>query len=338
MRKSTYVKEHLYVLLFGILLSALQVFFMIASGVNVDTIVFFMVSLWLFILAFLVIEYRRKQNFYHNVQQQLERLDQKSLLHEVLEVPSFEEGQIFYQTLEVVNKDYNDRLAQYAKREADYKEYVEMWIHEIKSPLTAAKLMNTNHPSLISKELAIEMDRMDDYIEQALYYAKSSDPQQDYVLKDMNLSDSVNAAVRRLKQRFIAKHIKLTIQDCDCKITMDSKWLEFILHQILDNALKYTNDYGKIEIYAKKHEEHIEVSIRDHGIGIDPKDLPRIYNRGFTGENGRLEKKATGMGLYLCKALCDKLYIQLQVDSQLGKGTSVTLSIPNTRFYKQLVS
>lgn len=337
MSKYTYLKEHFYILVLGALLSAFQGFFLLASKLSVDTVILFLFSIWSFIFGFLFIEYRRKNGYYKQLKEQLDRLDQKSLLIEVIDEPSFQEGEILYQTLEEINKNYNDRIATYEKREKDYKEYIEMWIHEIKSPLTAAKLMNTNHPSEISKALDLEIERMNDYIEQALYYAKSSDPSRDYVLKEIHLSDSINAAVRRLKQRFIYKEIKLAITNSDHMITMDSKWLEFILHQILDNALKYTDVGGTIHIDTVVHDQDLEVRISDTGIGIDPKDVSRVFDRGFTGENGRLEKKATGMGLYLCKALCDKLYMSVRLKSILHKGTSVSITIPNGQFYKNLL-
>ncbi|TDW13166.1 hypothetical protein EDD63_1467 [Breznakia blatticola] len=337
MSKYTYLKEHFYILVLGALLSALQGFFLLASKLSIDTVILFLVSIWSFIFGFLFIEYRQKNGYYKQLKDQLERLDQKSLLIEVIDEPEFQEGRILYQTLEEINKNYNDRIATYEKREKDYKEYIEMWIHEIKSPLTAAKLMNTNHPSGISKALDLEIERMNDYIEQALYYAKSSDPSRDYVLKEIQLSDSINAAVRRLKQRFIYKEIKLSITNSDHMITMDSKWLEFILHQILDNALKYTDVGGSIHIDTVVHDQDLEVRISDTGIGIDPKDVSRVFDRGFTGENGRLEKKATGMGLYLCKALCDKLYMSIRLDSTVHKGTCVSITIPNSRFYKNLL-
>ncbi|MEG1732319.1 MAG: sensor histidine kinase, partial [Longicatena sp.] len=277
----------------------------------------------------LAIEYGRRAAFYHTLEQTLTSLDKKYLLSEVIEEPSFMDGKIFFETLRVVDKSMAEHVNTYRLSQNEYKNYIEMWVHEVKTPLAAAKLIIENNPSTTSTSISEEVEKIEGFVEQALYYARSTNPEKDYLIKMIELKPILSKTIKKHAKEFIYRKIKITLDNLDVQVYSDSKWLEFILEQILNNALKYTpEECGEIHIYTTTKENSISLHIQDNGIGIDISDLPRIFEKGFTGRNGRLNEKATGMGLYICKTLCDKLYLELNATSIVNQGTCITIVFP----------
>lgn len=222
-----------------------------------------------------------------------------------------------------------ENVNKYRQFGEEYKDYIEMWVHEIKTPLAAGKLIISNNPSEVTKSIEEELNKVEDFVEQALFYARSTTVEKDYVIKEMSLKDTVNKVIKKNAKTFIYKRIKIDLQNIDVMVYSDAKWLEFILHQIVGNALKYTpEESGVITLHTSKQSDQILLSIQDNGQGIPLQDLPRVFDKGFTGKNGRSNEMATGMGLYLCKLLCDKLYLDIRMTSMEGKGTCVMISFP----------
>lgn len=328
MKIRVFLWNKLYVFILGILISLIEIFFFTASQSNLDTILFFMILLWVFILLILIIEYQSKVSFYKELDHLFNTLERKSLIHEMMQEPGFMEGKVLYQTLQEINKYVNDTIATYEIKEREYQEYVELWVHEIKTPLAAGKLIVANHKAPEIQSMSMELDRIDNFVEQALFYARSRSVEKDYVIKEIGLQEVVNTVIKKYQQTFLYKKIKIHMQDSAVKVYSDKKWLIFIIHQIMDNALKYTPLGGCLSIYVKEEKENTVLYLQDSGVGITAKDINRVFERGFTGENGRLYKQSTGMGLYLCKCLCDKLYIGLEVTSKEGEGVCVKLIFP----------
>lgn len=283
----------------------------------------------LFIGTTLLVEYLRRRSFYQNLQRMLHDLNQKYLLAEILEEPDFLDGQILYETLHDVNKNMLEHVNIYRQREEEYRNYIEMWVHEIKTPLAAGKLIISNNENDVTKSIEEELDKVESFVEQALFYARSTTLEKDYIIKELVLSSVINKVLKKHSKSFIYRKIQLETSGLEEVVYSDSKWLEFIVDQIISNALKYTAEKtGKIRIYTKKQEQHVSLYIEDNGIGIALEDLNRVFEKGFTGKNGRKNEKATGMGLYLCKLLCDKLYLDLHISSNEGMGTTLWINFP----------
>ncbi|MCI8466107.1 MAG: HAMP domain-containing histidine kinase [Lachnospiraceae bacterium] len=207
-------------------------------------------------------------------------------------------------------------------------DYYTMWVHQVKTPIAAMRLLldeNESHDRAILAELF----RVEQYVGMVLSYLRVSGDGTDFVIRRQRLLPIIRQVVRKFAPLFIRKKLSLELKEMDCQVLTDEKWLSFVLEQILSNALKYTEE-GGIRIYMASD---VTLVVEDTGIGIDPSDLPRIWERGFTGENGRTEKSATGLGLYLCQEICRKLSHEIQIESGLGAGTRVSIRMEETRIH-----
>lgn len=293
------------------------------------------IILSVFYLLGIGIEYLTKKRYYKKILNILEELDEKYLLTELMDMPSFMEGKILKQLMEVINKSMLENVNQYKYLTEDYKEYIELWIHEIKLPLAASKLIVENNKNVATKSIEEELDKIENYIEQALFYARSNTVEKDYYIKKNVLKDIVNEAVKKNKSLLIQEKISMKIHDLEVLVYTDSKWIVFILNQLLQNSVKYKKTEGcsEIEIFAKKGKENVILVMKDNGIGIKKGEITRVFEKGFTGTNGRLlNKKSTGIGLYLCKKLCDKLGMAVELDSVQGVGTEIRLIFPQSSY------
>ncbi len=204
-------------------------------------------------------------------------------------------------------------------------DYYAMWVHQIKVPIAAMHLLLDEQDR--NSPLRLELFKIEQYVEMVLSYARLESDHTDYLIKEYDLDAIVKQAVRKYAPLFIAKKISLNIEPFDLKVITDEKWLQFVIEQLLSNALKYTKK-GSISIYV---ENGMSFVIEDTGIGIAPEDIARIGEKGFTGYNGRLDKKSTGLGLYLCKEILKRLSHKLLISSQVGVGTKVVLVMEQQR-------
>jgi len=276
----------------------------------------------------LLIEYFFKAGYYNNLYDMLDDLDKKTLLSEIAPKPNFYEGLILYDVLKSTNKAMNDEIAKYSLSSAEYREYIELWVHEIKTPIAGAKLIceNTGNNAMLDS-----LQKIDRFVEQALFYSRSSAVEKDFIIKQAELKELINRALRKNAKSFIDNKISIETGNLDFTVPTDVKWTDFILEQILYNAVKYEGK--RIKIYAGQNENSISLFISDDGIGIPKQDINRVFDKGFTGENGRKHAKSTGIGLYLCKKLCLKLGLNISASSEQGKGTSVEIIFPKSSMY-----
>lgn len=324
-----YLKEKLYFLILAFVTSIIMILFLRAVDCNGQVIIVISFLFWGMVLAVLVIEYIRRATYYKNLSETLAALDQKYLLAEIIDEAQFLDGQFLYETMREVNKSMLEHVNTYRQFQEEYKDYIEMWVHEIKTPLAAGKLIISNNPDATTKSIEEELNKVEDFVEQALFYARSTTVEKDYVIKEINLKDTINKVIKKNAKTFIYKKIKIELEHIDEMVYSDAKWLEFILHQIIGNALKYTpENIGIINISTSKQNDKLILSIEDNGIGIPLEDVKRVFDKGFTGKNGRTNEMATGMGLYLCKLLCDKLYLDIRISSRLNKGSVVMITFP----------
>ena len=210
-----------------------------------------------------------------------------------------------------------------ADRFTTQTDYFSAWAHQIKTPIAAMGLKLQNEDSPLARGLRGDLNRIAQYVEMAMTYLRLDAETGDYVLKTQDLDPIIRGSVRRFAGEFIDRKLRLRLQETGQMVLTDEKWLSFVLEQLLSNALKYTPG-GEISIFWQEPDTLV---IRDTGIGIAPEDLPRIFEKGFTGYNGRSDKKASGIGLYLCKRVCDRLGHGISIASAPGEGTTVFLKL-----------
>lgn len=286
-------------------------------------IVFYVLFLCLFITFIYVIfdflSYYKKHQQLEIVKKQLEiHLAELPLSTHLIE-------QDYQQALLLLQQERLKIKTQFDNKQTEMMDYYTMWVHQIKTPIAAMKLLIQTEPSSVSKELLEQLFKTEQYVEMVLGYLKIESLSSDLMLQHVQLSHVVKQVIRKYASQFIRKNIKLEFLEMDAIVITDEKWLMFVLEQLLSNALKYTNS-GTISIYMAPTNQKMLV-IEDTGIGIAEEDLPRIFERGYTGYNGRMDKKATGIGLYLCHKILNKLGHSIQVSSEVGVGTKVFIDL-----------
>lgn len=332
MKLRSFLNERLGFLIGNVLL----VLFMIIlySSLKVDTyaIIFIAILFIMLNLSLLFYEYRSKSAFINELNESLDGLEAKYLLSELMNKPSKDENYAIYNILKECNKSMNDNIAKIELENKDYKEFIELWVHEVKTPIASSKLIIENYRNPILTSIEEDINKIEEYIEQALFYARSSAVEKDFIIKTLNLEDLVNTSIKRSSIQLIEKYIKVKKDNLNYLIYTDNKWADFILHQIISNSIKYFDKAHK-SLYFTGEEvaEDIVLHISDNGIGMDEKALLKAFDKGYTGENGRMFKESTGIGLYLCKKLCNKLGLGITLYSTLGEGTTVSILFPKNK-------
>lgn len=280
--------------------------------------------------------YGRKKVFYDNFTKQLKELDKKYIITELIEKPNFLEGKILYDSLYEIDKAMNEEIKKYKLSLEELKEYIEMWVHEVKIPVSSILLMAYKKDNIA--KVVEPTKRIENFVEQVLYYSRSENAEKDYIIKESNLKEIINKVIKNNKEVFILKKVELKIENIDnIKVLTDSKWLEFIINQIINNSLKYLDKQKTVIIIsAKENEKSIELNIYDNGIGIPKGDIRKVFNKSFTGENGRKVQTSTGMGLYICKQLCEKLGHKIEIDSKENEYTNMKITFYKDEFYNIL--
>lgn len=275
----------------------------------------------------LILDFLERKEFYNRLLEAASDPEGILYLSEFMKEPHFREGQVLYQILKQDEKYMNDRIADQQKELQEYKEYVETWVHEVKTPIAVSRLIMENNRDPVTRSLEEEMDKLERFVEQMLYYSKSNSLQDDYRIRPVVLKELIMEVVKEHAKAMIAEKVTPKFEDLDFVVLTDSKWMRFILGQIISNGVKYHARKRKPELIfsAVKNGTIITLSITDNGIGIPDEDVKRVFRKGFTGENGRAYAKSTGMGLYLCDMLCRKLGSRLDLSSQKGEGTVVSI-------------
>lgn len=299
--------------------------------VNLYGILFVCVGITLLQGGALFGEYLGKRNYYRRLQEVVENLDQKRLVGELIDEPEFEEGKLWWEVMKRMSKSMNDEVAYYRRLQEEYKDYIETWIHEIKTPLACMALMCENNKNDFTKKMLMENNKVEHYVEQALFYARSTSLEKDYVIKTVSLESMVRSAIKKEARQIIETRATVQLEGLDYQVFADEKWVAFILSQILTNSLKYRKGQLSLECKAYENETQVILTISDNGIGIPAKDLGRVWDKGFTGENGRNYAKSTGIGLYLCKKLCKKMNLGIKIESSQEEGTCVQLIFPKDK-------
>ena len=238
---------------------------------------------------------------------------------ESLPTPQNESERLYTQMLQKTYAEYERAALEHRRREADMRNYYTMWVHQIKTPISALRLLIQSGAR--SAELQNEIFRIEQYVEMALNYQRLFCGSSDLVITRRSLDSAVRTSIRKYSKQFIMKRLKLEYEPGDITVLTDEKWLCFVIEQVLSNSLKYTSA-GEIKICTVGR----TLMISDTGIGIAAEDLPRIFDCGYTGYNGREEKRSSGIGLYLCSEVCRRLGHGISITSEVGKGTCVSIT------------
>lgn len=338
MNGKQYLKNQLPTLVLNVLgMTALAVFLLL-SGSNKDSVAIIL-FVWLLVLAgSMVIGYVGRKKQMEKLLLLTEQLEEPYLIAELMKFPERADDQVFYQILKLAEKSMLERIGTIQRERLEYKEYIEQWIHEVKTPITAMKLLCENNRSPLTRELLAELEKTNRFTDQALYYARSEHTEKDYLVREIRLFDAVHQAISDNKYLLQQNSVQIEVQETDETVYSDEKWICFILNQLIVNAVKYRNEQLRLKFYSEHTGDQIILCVQDNGIGISNSDLPRIFEKGFTGENGRTTaQNATGIGLYLCKKLCDKLGIGISAISG-DEGTTLRLSFYINNFVHQVQS
>ena len=324
MNGKLYWKNRLPFLLTNLVCMIALTVFLFVCGNSLSAVLLILIA-WIVIVSVgLGFTYWKRKRQMQRLLDMTEQLSERYLISEVMELPEQAEDQVYYRILKMAGKSMLEQISEVKRERLEYKEYIEQWIHEIKTPITAMKLLCENHRTDWTKELLVELEKTNRFTEQALYFARSEYTEKDYSVREIALAQIVHQAIADNKYLLLQSGMRLEVEEIQDTVYSDEKWVRFILNQLIANAVKYRTGQPVLRFSACRQQNQVVLMVEDNGIGISPSDLPRIFEKGFTGQNGRIVQQSTGIGLYLCKRLCEKLGIGISANSE-GKGTTISL-------------
>ena len=326
-----YIKEHgIHVVACLFLIVTTDIFLMTIGGSASLMIYVACAGMFSFLIC-MYADYRKLKDLFDELQNKTDALDKKYLVSEVMEKADSQEGEMLLSVLKKAEVSMSDNVADYRRGSEEYRDYIETWVHEVKIPISASRMIIENHGDETVAESGItdELERIEGYVEQALFYARSSCVEKDFFIKEVNLEEIIKGIISKRRKTLIPMHASIDIGDMhrDKKILSDGKWLTFIIGQIIDNSIKYASPARdlKLSFYLTDEEGRAVISLSDNGVGMKSSEIPRAFEKGFTGTNGRIGRASTGIGLYLCKKLCNRLGHEIDIESTEGKGTTVKI-------------
>lgn len=337
-----YVKDKRYFLCFYFMIMVfISILFILSSDLEQawNHVIYINISCFFFVLLYVVIGYFYRIRFYKKMEELIHSPHDEALIS--LPKGKNYEQQLYLDLFKKIMNTHHKELQSLYKQKREHEEYIMSWVHEIKLPITSSHLLLENYEGkrvdLLMNKLEDELNKIEDYVEQALYYSRVDSFANDYFITELDLNKVIKNSVKKYSKIFIHKEIRFMMDDKQKKfVHSDKKWLGFIMDQIITNALKYTEKNGTISIYFEQDDKEKRLIIQDNGIGIKEEDINRVFERGFTGTTGRNHSKATGMGLYLAKKLANKLGHDLSIASLEGEWTKVTIHFPKIRNYYYL--
>lgn len=325
MRFLAFLEEKISFIIFQIIFIAIISGILYLTNIPFYYIVITIILLIVLVIVYLFIDYRLLLRKYKKIVSLVDNLEEKYLIAEILNKPLNLENRAYYYALKQASKSMFDKISILESEFLDYQEYIESFVHEIKTPISALSLTFDNNQEYILKN---EIDKINELLEQILFYARSNSTEKDYFVKELNLEDIIHNVILKYRHYILDKKIKLNIHDLETIVFTDEKWLVFIISQILQNCIKYLDKQDKsIEIFSQSNKNNTILIIKDNGCGIKESDLTRVFEKGFTGSD-RTKSKSTGMGLYLAKKICDNLGLKIDIASKYKKETIVKITIP----------
>ena len=338
MKFGSFLKDRLYSIIIALFCYFIILLVLLAyKSDKAIVIAITIILLVTYILLFLT-DFFRKQKFYTDLLTNIENLDKAYLVLETLNRPEFYEGELLCQALYEIDKSMNENVRIEKEQLLDNKEYIEMWIHEVKRPLASLVLTLNNQKNILDRKTKNILKRLEDYVDQVLYYVRSENAEKDYFIKEVDLSKVIkNVGIKNMDD-LLDNKVEFIVDKTNYKVFTDSKWLEFILNQIINNSIKYKRniDNSYIKIYVKDNLDTTVLIIEDNGIGIKTSDIRQVFDKTFTGTNGREKTTSTGMGLYIAKNLCKKLGHKIEIESTENEYTRVFITFAKNKFYDVL--
>lgn len=332
MKLSEYIKDKInYILALAIYIIIISTYLKAISLTYSTIFIVIFITLTFFVLAFLI-SYYKTSKYLKNIEKTMDKLPEKYLITEIWQKPRGAEKLAYYKILKRANKSMLENVTDIKEKQKDYKEYIESWVHEIKIPITSAKLLCENNKTVITNKIDEDIEEVNNYVEQALFYARMDQVSNDFMIREISLNEVIKNVLARNKKIMIQNNMKVELKDVNIKCYTDEKWLEFILNQIITNSIKYINDNNAVvKITGIQNKENIILKIKDNGIGIKKSEIDRIFDKGFTGTNGRNQTKSTGIGLYLCKRLCKGIGMEIDANSKENEYTEIVIIIPREK-------
>ncbi len=335
MNIGTYIKEKKENIILFIILVIILLFLLDLFGVNKYLTIMILSLLSIYFIVDFFTFYLKRKKYYDNFLNNLNLLDKKYLILETLEEPEFLDGKVFYDALYKIDKSMMENINNYRNETEDFKEYVEMWIHEIKIPIAGLMLMYHNNKT-VNKNFLDQLNSLDNLTDQILYYVRSNYAEKDFLIKEASMDKIINEVLLKNKDSILENHIDVTVDVKNVKVLTDSKWLVFILNQIINNSIKYSDNSRNsyIKFYIEDNEKEMTLHIKDNGIGVNASDLKHVFDKSFTGENGRKMRNSTGFGLYISKKLIEKLGHKISATSEENKYFEIAITFGKNDLYK----
>ena len=306
----------------------LATLFLFATGTQPGVLVILLIVFLLVFLTVNMFDFFQQRARLLELKSILDGLDRKYLFTECVPQPKGLFERRLFDLTRLAGRDMTGAVSDAQASQREYREYVERWVHEIKAPLTAARLICRELDGDTRRKLTAELSQIEAHVERALFYARAENPEQDCLFRQIELEKIAAQAIENHRSLLIQNGIRVEMENMNCAVYTDEKWAVFILGQLLQNAARYRGPEPVITLSAKPLGRQTQLIVHDNGIGIPAHELPRVFERGFTGSNGRIRGGSTGIGLYLCRKLAVFLELELHIDSQEGAGTTVTLTFP----------
>ncbi len=351
MKLTDFLKDRGMLLLLHLVCMCMTAFFFRLTNYSLTNTVLFL-TMWVILLTvWLAVTFLQRRRFFREAERILEKVDQRYLLGELFPDSFRLEDRLYREMIRCSNKSCIERIRRVEDDKKDYREYIESWVHEIKAPITGIELLCANRRNGQSVEtqqgmrlsaegpysaedlrtISMENRKIENCVERILYYARSEEVYRDFMIREVCLEDMVCEVLERNRLLLIQNDFKVEVS-CRDTVYTDEKWIAFILNQIVLNSVKYRGESPVLSIRSRRERNGVMLELEDNGTGIRKEELSRIFEKGFTGSNGRAREGSTGMGLYLCRRLCDRLGIGLSADSRSGVGTRLTLEFPVSNY------
>ncbi|GFH91711.1 sensor histidine kinase GraS [Lachnospiraceae bacterium] len=311
-----------------VICAGLATLFLFATGTQPGVLVILLIVFLLVFLTVNMFDFFQQRARLLELKSILDGLDRKYLFTECVPQPKGLFERRLFDLTRLAGRDMTGAVSDAKASQREYREYVERWVHEIKAPLTAARLICRELDGDTRRKLTAELSQIEAHVERALFYARAENPEQDCLFRQIELEKIAVQAIENHRSLLIQNGIRVEMENMNCAVYTDEKWAVFILGQLLQNAARYRGSEPVITLSAKLLGRQAQLIVHDNGIGIPAHELPRVFERGFTGSNGRIRGGSTGIGLYLCRKLAVFLELELRMDSQEGAGTTVTLTFP----------
>ena len=311
-----------------VICAGLATLFLFATGTQPGVLVILLIVFLLVFLTVNIFDFFQQRARLLELKSILDGLDRKYLFTECVPPPKGLFERRLFDLARLAGRNMTGAVSDAQASQREYREYVERWVHEIKAPITAARLICRELDGDTRRKLTAELSQIEAHVERALFYARAENPEQDCLIRQIELEKIAAQAIENHRSLLIQNDIRVEMENMNCAVYTDEKWAVFILGQLLQNAARYREPEPVITLSAKPLGRQTQLIVHDNGIGIPAHELPRVFERGFTGSNGRIRGGSTGIGLYLCRKLAVFLELELRMDSQEGAGTTVTLTFP----------